>query len=136
MINAAELRIGNWFYSKGLNFVCQISEIRQETVSICGKTLKNELASGLSYSSFDPIPLTEEWLIRFGFEKADWLNSMGISEDICYTNGKISLKIKNKVFMVLLGLFKYKEIQYVHRLQNIYFELEDKELTLIVDNIT
>ena len=130
MINPQELRIGNWVYSKGLNFVCQISEIRQETVSICGKTLKNELASGLSYSSFDPIPLTEEWLVRFGFKEwTGWyylkLKSLGDEFTLCYAPNEdlLMLNIGEKTI-------KYENPK-VHQLQNLVFALEGVELVTL-----
>lgn len=130
MINQQELRIGNWFYSKGLNFVCQISEIRQETVSICGKTLKNELASGLSYSSFDPIPLNEEWLVRFGFKEwTGWyylkLKSLGDEFTLCYAPNEdlLMLNIGEKTI-------KYENPK-VHQLQNLVFALEGVELVTL-----
>ena len=130
MINPQELRIGNWFYSKGLNFVCQISEIRQETVSICGKTLKNELASGLSYSSFDPIPLNEEWSVRFGFKEwTGWyylkLKSLGDEFTLCYAPNEdlLMLNIGEKTI-------KYENPK-VHQLQNLVFALEGVELVTL-----
>jgi hypothetical protein len=67
-----------------------------------------------------PIPLTEEWLLRFGFENWDknaWAN-------------KISLHKQGEVFLYkAVYQSDYVEIKYVHQLQNLYFALTGEELT-------
>ena len=68
---------------------------------------------------FNPIPLTEEWLLKFGFKK--------ISEIGDYSNGNMTviLAISNKIYTL-----KRKRINHVHQLQNLYFALTGEELTL------
>lgn len=74
---------------------------------------------------FEPIPLTEEWLLKLGFEKADEIYfiefdvySMTIKE---YEKGKYILNPETH--------FNYVDIEYVHQLQNLYFALTNLELT-------
>ena len=70
-------------------------------------------------SRCEPILLTEEWLVRFGFEKL--------------TKGGSIYKLKD--FHVQdfspLGIYEcnnHIEIKYVHQLQNLYFALTGEEL--------
>lgn len=74
---------------------------------------------------FKGIPLTEEWLLKFGLEeryvKNEWswhLNKWNSYTEIRKTEGG---------FKFLDG---YPEIKYVHQLQNIYFALTGEELML------
>lgn len=82
---------------------------------------------------FKPIPLTEEWLERFGFEEKMIYNS------IHYELGdfKVYINIDNGQPS---GFFDYHrvsmigikaQLDYVHQLQNLYFALTGEELTLI-----
>jgi len=67
------------------------------------------------------VELTEYWLIKAGFENIN----MGFSAD--YSKDNIELNLVN-------GLYEYGDyckLQYVHRLQNLYFELRDEELKQI-----
>lgn len=66
----------------------------------------------------NPIPLTEEWLLKFGFNGRDY--------------GKYSL-IKGMFFDWQNGLDSEplaKNIKHVHQLQNLYFALTQTELTI------
>ena len=104
-MKTSELRIGNYVYFED-------------------RLLKFDFESGWNFDYIKPIPLTEEWLIKFGFEtdNIEWWNgliSIGIYKDglfYCPT-GEISLRIG-------------KEIQYVNQLQNLYFALTGEELIL------
>lgn len=76
------------------------------------------------------IPLTEEWLIKFGFVKYGTLHDSYklnpfIVELGILGNHYTFRKIMNKDESVLL-----KEMKYVHQLQNLYFALTNKELTI------
>lgn len=78
----------------------------------------------------EPIPLTEEWLINFGFDKIgqnfrkleDYGFGLGMTEFIVWfntTKKNYSIKAINNLI----------EIETVHRLQNVYHALTGKELT-------
>lgn len=77
---------------------------------------------------YDPIPLTADWLLKFGFLH------LGIGfvspDDLLFVYAGNSGKYE---------IFLYKEVEedvylahfeYVHQLQNLYFALTGKELTL------
>jgi len=73
----------------------------------------------------NPIPLTEEWLLKFGYENNDEFyknifRKEGSAFSVFINNGKISLGI---------GIITI-EVEYLHKFQNLLFELENKELTL------
>jgi hypothetical protein len=109
MIKANELRIGNLVYDN------------------LGGTLKIKgisLESGLSH--IKPIPLTEEWLLKFGFERQEnnWktmdLHFATISwERLAGT--ALSFE-KESIYL--------PNIKHVHQLQNLYFALTREELTI------
>jgi len=81
-------------------------------------------------SRFKPIPLTEEWLLKFGFIKYGTLhdsyrlNPFIVELDIL-GNHYTFRKIMNKEESILL-----KEMKHVHQLQNLYFALTEKELNI------
>lgn len=81
----------------------------------------------LKYTTpFDPIPLTEEWKLKFGFEKTEWDNF-----------NSYRLMIGNNDYTIVLysdgncevGDIITCKIEYVHQLQNLYFALKSEELT-------
>lgn len=79
---------------------------------------------------YDPIPLTEEWLVKFGFEKnGDWVQlNFSPRMGIRYYNGNSAecdiIQDDNYI------AFKSGHIKHVHQLQNLYFALTQKELEI------
>jgi hypothetical protein len=110
-----ELRIGNWIQDG--------NEFEQITIDHL-----NCLNSGRC--EYDPITLTEEWLLKFGFEKV--LNQYKKITDVSKDT------FKNIPFIILFldNQFQYDDLrfrtnlQYVHQLQNLYFALTGDELTI------
>jgi hypothetical protein len=74
---------------------------------------------------FEPIPLTEEWLIKFGFK----LNKLG---NLCKSSNyqKRWITFKKYQDRWYLYLTHNPKCDYVHQLQNLYFALTGEELTL------
>ena len=66
-------------------------------------------------SEYKPIPLTEEWLLKFGFEQMD----------LHRFNHEISILNTDRGMY-----FQTIRIDYVHQLQNLYFALTGNELEL------
>ena len=120
-MNARELRLGNKIYfimcdSKDQN----MDEKKEITIYDDDMTymLNNE-------SLFEPIPLTEEWLLKFGFEKngRDW--------ELPNFRFHVNKPINYNGFVFCDGYTVITEkIQYVHQLQNLYFALTGAELTV------
>jgi hypothetical protein len=105
-MKANELRIGNWYhwYAFGKNYEYQVEAI---------DLIQN-------YKNFEPIPLTEEWLIRFGFEGTEFMIAKG---NFIYHKGNKTLTW----FGVMLLNSLWDE---VHKFQNLHFALTGEELEL------
>lgn len=93
-------------------------------------------------SEFYPIELTEEWLIKFSFEKYDWQDAYFIKACkkhlfIQFFKGEI-LTFFTKVTRdsgghKTNGREKFNigyELKYIHQIQNLYFALTGQELTI------
>lgn len=117
MIKANELRIGNYFIdAKGrLCTVDVVSADMEETII----TVKR---GALTTLPIKPIPLTEEWLLKFGYSEIEF------SIPKKYRNhSRVSLRCNfddERLF------YDGRQIQYVHQLQNLYFALCGEELTI------
>lgn len=128
-----ELRIGNYMQYRDksrLLQVCNIGLLGFETVD----------ENGLLYGSddildYNPISLTEEWLFDFGFKNTE----IGVFEIKVLSRGSINIHTNRMdIKFVELGttghyLFGVVDIKYVHQLQNLYFALTGKELTIKVN---
>jgi len=105
-MKASELRIGNLAYNT-----------KGEVDAIDIDALRYLLSYGdTSICQVKPISLTEEWLLRFGFE--DNKLRLGVY-DIC-------ISPPNSAFYNGCGF----PCKYVHQLQNLYFALTGDELTI------
>lgn len=125
MIQANELRIGNLVLMDGKE-VGIISEIRSNHSKVIYQgEVNGNISTRFSLIEFirlEPIPLTEEWLVRFGFRKT--FDSP--FEDFEWSDNNLQLSEK---FDCYLGKFT-QPIKYVHNLQNLYFALTGEELKL------
>lgn len=119
-----ELRIGNLVQFK--NEFYHIASIgSDETIRLkCEDSTHRSYYHGTigcyKISWVQPIPLTEEWFVKFGFEKT--------SLHYFKKDGIIILS-EDDFFECLLGSVVVK-LQYVHQLQNLYFNLTGEELTI------
>ena len=81
---------------------------------------------GVEIEGIKPIPLTEEWLVKFGFENNQ-------SNNEWYDKGFFSV-LNNGMSFCFIHCGNYINInarpKYVHQLQNLYFALTGEELTL------
>jgi hypothetical protein len=122
-MKASELRIGNYILTDDDQFV----------------TVDNNVFRAFSFPEsekwYKPIPLTEEWLIKFGFNCHTVENE---ARTIFYSknwgiNGVeiICLDYHYKgIFEYQVAKARYKEVKYVHQLQNLYFALTGEELII------
>lgn len=118
-MEARELRIGNW--------VNTMKGHRQCIDVMCDCVNFEDIERDI-FDNIDPIPLTEEWLVRFGIH----IDGQSIS----LKSGTIGVIQRGRE-----GMFKYylqspfgmvhlDSIKYVHQLQNLYFSLTGEELEL------
>jgi len=82
------------------------------------------------YGGYKPIPLTEEWLVRFGFilEDLSYMKNIKARMKLVFFDGIISqfsIMQDNKEIS-----FASNQIKEIHQLQNLYFALTGEELTL------
>ena len=120
-MTANELRIGNLILVDGE--ITEITGIKKSTVSF-SDGFQMFIAGGI-----EPIPLTEEWLLKFGFDKVLPRN------DKMYYRLNDYFVIEDSRFFLLgddaFEILKLRqEIKYVHQLQNLYFALTGEELTI------
>ena len=122
MIKANELRIGNLVEYKITDKFderkewWEVSEIDADDIHWLSKVDTND-------DDFKPIPLTENWLLKFGFEKDVNLQF--------FKNFK-----NNKTVIIGFGFIcrlgsSHVKINYVHELQNLYFALTKTELSCL-----
>ena len=133
-MKATELRIGNLVYvSDNLTNL-----IFQEITPINIHNLMH--LTGWDKSpvdiEFEAIPLTEEFLLKFGFKNID----KGGNDYITYTDPnhdyylQLDVRRKDNKYLILdnsfddLRAFSMVDIEYVHQLQNLYFALTGNEL--------
>jgi len=113
MIQVNELRVGNLAYYPTVNL--NNGNAVDEIIEVSANDIKN---LEISHGYLKPIPLTEEWLLKFGFER--------IGGQLWDCNE-------------VRGLFVFDEFQplaylhgkrYVHQLQNLYHALTGEELKI------
>ena len=124
-MEAKDLRIGNYIKSLGSErqFILEdFSDLFDDSDPI---------------ENYNPIPLTEEWLLRFGFKRT---KHKGIYQLIgeCFDDLiEVRLYYNDKSIEVLdycehNGVHLLTELKHVHQLQNLYFALVGEELKIAV----
>lgn len=120
-MEAKELRIGNWVYS--------ITHKKNH------KVIKLEFDSILNV---EPIPLTEEILLKCGFEKTGDYGDQIYYEPknrgnrnyyICFDHDEICFGFASNGSYTDL-LYDDANLQHLHQLQNLYFALTGEELNV------
>lgn len=128
MIKSNELRIGNYGLSGGQELMI---------------TAKGILYLQDGEMEFEPIPLTEQWLLKFGFKKVVYnSDEEGYGTDyhlkcsngvfMCYADD-FSLGLYTSEYDMINGLAvipNWEMTKHVHQLQNLYFALTGEELTI------
>ena len=111
-MKATELRIGN--------LICN----KEGTIVYVNTTHLTLLLYGIE-NEFKLIPLTEEWLLKFGFEKSmSWTYVIELKGNLklVYYLGEKGWSIGFKSYS------DFSNLEYVHQLQNLYFALTGEEL--------
>jgi hypothetical protein len=124
-MEARELRIGNFISDMHASDggYWKVWELKKETCHYGLFTYK--------YENLKPIPLTIEWLEKFGFKLRN-KEHYGTSYYMFLKEWSIRHKIKRGKDLFSLNMYSnyVKYIEYVHQLQNLYFALTGKELTI------
>lgn len=126
MIQANELRCGNLLDYLIVDKFDERKEwyenatIDHEDIRLCQESPEyfNKLSK--------PIPLTEEWLLKFGFERMPTNSKYDYRLDNFHLN--VDPDLENGYWVEGLGLMR--SFQYVNQLQNLYFAINGEELTI------
>lgn len=118
-MDVKELRIGNWF-------LLNKSNVKKPYQIDSGFDIYKLDESDCA--DIEPIPLTEEWLIKFGFEKKQFFS---------YDKGLLSVSLPSEDALLwrngrtYFNSWKISDApKYVHQLQNLYFALTGTELVV------
>lgn len=147
-IKAEELRLGNKIYCDELNI--DTGEWHQKVIEVSYRDIYNLLnGHDMIKGAYEGIPITEEILLNYGFEKSYRMGFGGntpleynpMVQDTstegkiiynyktnCYAIASFTLMVRrNSFFVDWIG--GASEIKYLHQLQNIYFSLTQEELS-------
>ena len=152
-MRANELRLGNYLQLDGENY--HVNEIQNslQCVELKRKNLENPKINDYEECDLDcddllPIPLTEEILLKFGFEKVKNKDKEDLREYIGHTVQKAKYAIfgtdifitkvdkrgllRRSIECDFMVLFYHKSIpiKHLHQLQNLYFALTGQELEI------
>ena len=128
-MDSRELRIGN-LLDRG-DYICKVKMIEEEGLMLEPINYKEER---FVERYIKPIPLTEDWLIKLGFEKV--VNELwDLIEYHIPLNDRLRLEIFNDfsfdVFDFTEGnslLLDFERFRGIHHLQNFVYSLTNKEL--------
>jgi len=142
-MEAKELRVGNYLLYNDKT-ITVLEGISKDDISI--RHLINNHGVGtyiMPSTVINPIPLTEGWLVKFGFDKTSFTERHsevhGWSAEFSIDNRKFALLEVNKssnwgsrkgCYNVLGISYLDVWIKHVHQLQNLYFALTGEELTI------
>ena len=113
-MKATELRIGNLVQYHWNN--------KMKNVSVYPDLIK---ALQFENSLYEPIPLTEEWLLKFGFEFYEGEKTFFNDS---YERNRVRLNYREDKKIFYWEDRNNMELKYVHQLQNLYFALTGEEL--------
>jgi hypothetical protein len=127
-MEAAELRIGNivFFHDTEMGKITYTHEeiIRGYEIQAL------EVDGYIRDVEVEPIPLTEEWLLKFGFKQDSYSYIKGVHQKIFSGVMKFDFNETLKDWEFSVGyITDITRILYVHQLQNLYFALTGEELT-------
>lgn len=106
IMDIKQVRIGNYI---NYNYL--------ET-SIVSVIESGEDITNASSNEYSPIPLTEEWILKFKYIK--------LNNSFFTTKGHLIWRINDLIMCDKNGIV----LKYVHQLQNLYFALTGQELTI------
>lgn len=126
MIQANQLRIGNWILKDGKYFQIIYGINKKYVYGLDSEILDSHINKS-ELNNLHPIPLTEEILLKCGFDN-------GYEITIKIGRKKIvfnwSIKIVSTGYRSGWYCEKYRNIKYLHQLQNLIFALTGKELEI------
>ena len=131
-MKATELRIGNLIEYK---IEDELDE-RKEWWEISKVDFQDLtwLDSNPEDADFRPIKITEEWLLKFGFEDitgVDYILHIDVDFKLILIPADAFYPQIDKADDVGWSSISLNKIEYIHQLQNLYFSLTGEELTQV-----
>lgn len=140
MIKASELRLGNYFRDRLTGRILIVDTLSKDQIIFDQQG--DALPDGWQA---EPIPIAEEWLIKFGFEETmnhgicNWRLSIGNEYIAPHGDNRYELisssipdkEVADYCSYTVNDYWAAKRCNYVHQLQNLYFAVTGHELTLI-----
>lgn len=120
-MKASELRIGNWVYEPYPEDEGGLTPTQIDSDSIQTHD-QNDWAK--------PIPLTEEWFMKLDFDYDEDTDTWSLLTSLGRLDFMFEIYISDTYF------YKHICLRNVHQLQNLYFALTGKELTVKEDAYT
>ncbi len=130
-MKANELRIGNYVNHNSETIQIQSIISTISAVNMIFYEISGDRNSEIGLENIQPIPLTEEWLLKFGFKESNATGyngcyNVGLGYYVQFMANAVTLfKETDDNKLILLTGFEY-----VHQLQNLYFALTGEELTI------
>lgn len=126
MILPNDLRIGNFVHTAigfgdGVNIIIdKISQISHDSVML-------SLYDGIkiNYDAIQGIPITPEWMERFGFKKV-----VDNGWPVRYVLDDYNEYFEDKEWIINGDRITSVELEYVHQLQNLYFAIVGNEMPI------
>jgi hypothetical protein len=112
-MKATDFRIGNFVLYDNRIFKTEIISDLFPTIGTPAFSI-----GVVDWKNIHGIPITEDWLIKFGFEK----------RKECYVHFSFKLIDYKKYYIFDWAVGGNTEIQFVHELQNLFFALTNNEL--------
>ena len=141
-MKASEFRIGNWILPKMKEYKSEWKAvslgpdilIEPVPIQVFPRLITRMVFNEDTLKMYEPIPLTEEWLLKFGFKLAgDFTNTRVLDvvkhaydcSEIRYSPNEGLLRFSNGG---IKGSTIIPYVKHVHQLQNLYFALTGEEL--------
>lgn len=130
-----ELRINNLVQDPNGNIGC-VARIEKCSIEVLHE--EGYLIVREPFTYLEPIPLTEQWLLDFEFEKVDEEDFVNCwkkdeSDIACFFDNTMSIfhriYLRDDCVACTTSELDEVDIKHVHQLQNLYFALTGKELT-------
>nr|WP_315026061.1 hypothetical protein [uncultured Chryseobacterium sp.] len=135
-MEAKELLLGSIIYSKGQNIKDgQFLGWKNYETKVTIEVLQHILNNNTDYK-YSPITLTEEWLLKFGFEQMkdsttyEWKDGDYRSIQVDLKSNEAEIYLCGYDYAMSSQCFPIDHIQYIHQIQNLFYSLNGKELNL------
>lgn len=121
-LQAKDLRINNLLYYKHTEEIVEVELIHKKHFDC-----RTKQGTFIPNGSYEPIPLSEDWLLKLGFEK--------IAGAYILNNGDFEMVYnEDHISLIVEGQWLTTKINNVHNVQNLYYYIKGEELT-IKDNV-